>query len=69
MRAAEKDSEANHVARAGAEGLMAERASLSAGTEQAREERYILSARIQELEAAAATRDSELGFVVRAGRR
>lgn len=55
VRAAEEDSEAIHAACARFEEVMAERESVSAGMEKAKEERETLASCIWELEAAAAT--------------
>lgn len=64
--AAEEDYKALCVGRNIVEELVAERTSLTAGTEQAITERETLAARIQELEVAAATRNEAFGVVVSA---
>lgn len=65
VHAAEKDLEVLRVTCACVEKLMAECASLTEGTEQAKAERGTLASRIHELEATAATGHGDLGFAGR----
>lgn len=64
MRAAEDDSEGLRVAHARVDDLIPERASFTARSGQEIVEQDTLAAQICELEAAAAARYRELGFVV-----